>query len=158
MISLAFLFYLLTQGIEDNLYLTFFLIVKFYFSTFGPLIFLELTYLLVWGGDLILLYFLCIGKHSSGNIYQAILSLTDLQHHVCYVRCTESGPSLCSIPLVHFLFSYFKMMVHAQLLCCVWLFATLWPVARQASLSMGFSRQEYWSGLLFPSPGENDDK
>ena len=47
MISLAFLFYLLTQGIEDNLYLTFFLIVKFYFSTFGPLIFLELTYLLV---------------------------------------------------------------------------------------------------------------
>ena len=106
----------------------------------------------------LLLYFLCIGKHSSGNIYQAILSLTDLQHHVCYVRCTESGPSLCSIPLVHFLFSYFKMMVHAQLLCCVWLFATLWPVARQAPLSMGFSRQKYWSGLLFPSPGENDDK
>ena len=27
------------------------------------------------------------------------------------------------------------------------------PVARQAPLSMGFSRQEYWSGLLFPSPG-----
>ena len=29
--------------------------------------------------------------------------------------------------------------------------ATLWPVATQAPLSMGFSRQEYWSGLLFPS-------
>ena len=29
--------------------------------------------------------------------------------------------------------------------------ATLWPVAAQAPLSMGFSRQEYWSGLLFPS-------
>ena len=27
-------------------------------------------------------------------------------------------------------------------------------VARQAPLSMGFSRQEYWSGLLFPSPGD----
>ena len=29
-----------------------------------------------------------------------------------------------------------------------------WTVARQAPLSMGFSRQEYWSGLSFPSPGD----
>ena len=36
----------------------------------------------------------------------------------------------------------------------VQLFATLWTVARQASLSMGFSRQKYWSGLPFPSPGD----
>ena len=34
----------------------------------------------------------------------------------------------------------------------VQLFATPWTVAHQASLSMGFSRQEYWSGLPFPSP------
>ena len=34
----------------------------------------------------------------------------------------------------------------------VWLFATPWTIAHQASLSMGFSRQEYWSGLPFPSP------
>ena len=33
----------------------------------------------------------------------------------------------------------------------VWLFATLWTVAYQAPPSMGFSRQEYWSGLPFPS-------
>ena len=32
--------------------------------------------------------------------------------------------------------------------------ATPWTVARQVPLSMGFSRQEYWSGLLFPSPGD----
>ena len=32
------------------------------------------------------------------------------------------------------------------------LFATLWTVAYQAPPSMGFSRQEYWSGLPFPSP------
>ena len=44
--------------------------------------------------------------------------------------------------------------MHAQLLCCVWLFATPWPIAHQAPLSMGFSRQEYWSGLPFPSPGD----
>ena len=36
----------------------------------------------------------------------------------------------------------------------VQLFATPWTVAQQAPLSMGFSRQEYWSGLWFPSPGD----
>ena len=40
---------------------------------------------------------------------------------------------------------------------CVQLFATPWTVARQASLSMDFSRQEYWSGLLFPFPGDLPD-
>ena len=39
----------------------------------------------------------------------------------------------------------------------VQLFATLWTVAPQAPLSMGFSRQEYWSGLPFPSPGDLPD-
>ena len=37
------------------------------------------------------------------------------------------------------------------------LFVTLWTVALQAPLSMGFSRQEYWSGLPFPPPGELPD-
>ena len=36
----------------------------------------------------------------------------------------------------------------------VQLFATLWTTAHQAPLSMGFSRQEYWSGLPFPPPGD----
>ena len=39
----------------------------------------------------------------------------------------------------------------------VQLFVTLWTVAHQASLSMEFSRQEYWSGLPFPSPGDLPD-
>ena len=34
-----------------------------------------------------------------------------------------------------------------------WLFETQWTVAHQAPLSMGFPRQEYWSGLPFPAPG-----
>ena len=34
----------------------------------------------------------------------------------------------------------------------VWLFITPWIVVHQAPMSMGFSRQGYWSGLLFPSP------
>ena len=37
------------------------------------------------------------------------------------------------------------------------LFATLWAAAHQAPLSMGFSRQEYWSGLLCPSPWDLSD-
>ena len=36
----------------------------------------------------------------------------------------------------------------------VQLLETLWTIAHQAPLSKGFSRQEYWSGLPFPSPGE----
>ena len=39
----------------------------------------------------------------------------------------------------------------------VQLFATLWTAALQAPLSMGFSRQAYWSGLPFPSPGDLPD-
>ena len=39
-------------------------------------------------------------------------------------------------------------------LSCVQLFATPWTVAYQAPPSMGFSRQECWSGLPFPSPGD----
>ena len=39
-------------------------------------------------------------------------------------------------------------------LSCVWLFATPWTVDHQGPLFVGFSRQEYWSGLPFPSPGD----
>ena len=41
-----------------------------------------------------------------------------------------------------------------SVLSVVRLFATPWTVAYQAPPSMGFSRQEYWSGLPFPSPGD----
>ena len=47
------------------------------------------------------------------------------------------------------------------MLCCslshVQLFLTPWTVARQASLSMGFFKQEYWSGLPCPPPGDLPD-
>ena len=39
----------------------------------------------------------------------------------------------------------------------VQLLATPWTAANQAPLSMGFSRDEYWSRLLFPSPGDLPD-
>ena len=46
------------------------------------------------------------------------------------------------------------LYIYAQSLSCTRLFATLWTVARQAPLSIGFSRQEYWSGLPSSPPGD----
>ena len=46
--------------------------------------------------------------------------------------------------------------IGTQSLSCIWLCATSWTVAHQASLSLSveFSRQDYWSGLSFPPPGD----
>ena len=51
----------------------------------------------------------------------------------------------------------YKERKKVRSLSCVRLFATPWPVACQAPPSMGFSRQEYWSGLPFPFPGDLPD-
>ena len=45
-----------------------------------------------------------------------------------------------------------KWKVKVKSLSCVWLFTTAWTAAYQAPPSMGFSRQEYWSGVPSPSP------
>ena len=64
-----------------------------------------------------------------------------------------------SLPLI-LTFHGTILLTSLLLLCCagllsrVWLFATLWTVAWQAPLSMGFSRQEYWSGWPCPPPGD----
>ena len=50
-----------------------------------------------------------------------------------------------------------KVKVKVKSLSHVRLFATPWTVAYQASTSMGFSRQEYWNGLPFPSPEDLPD-
>ena len=52
---------------------------------------------------------------------------------------------------------FLQSCICACLLSHVWLFVTLWTVACQAPLSMEFSRQEYWSGLPFPTPGDVPD-
>ena len=51
----------------------------------------------------------------------------------------------------------YSIKVKVKTLSRVWLFATPWTVAYQAPPSMGFSRQECWSGLPLPSPGEFSD-
>ena len=59
-----------------------------------------------------------------------------------------------------YIYIYIYIYIHAcvcESSSHVWLSATPWTVACQAPLSMEFSRQEYWSGLPFPSPGDLPD-
>ena len=65
--------------------------------------------------------------------------------------------SFISIPFfIYFIYSLFLFFIACVLsrISCVWLFASPWTVAHQAPLSMVFSRQEYWSGLPYPPPGD----
>ena len=59
------------------------------------------------------------------------------------------------VSVLIFLLWRWKVKVKAKSLSRVWLCATPWTVAYQAPLSMGFSRQEDWSGLPFPSAGDH---
>ena len=67
--------------------------------------------------------------------------------------------SLCTTPDTNVYcfevkFCFLCHRVCAQVLSRVRLFKTPWTVAHQAPLSLGFSQQAYWSGLLFLSPGD----
>ena len=74
---------------------------------------------------------------------------------VVQIQPCTSGPGAQSkiflLPSIPTLSTLICACVHAQLLqsCPI-----LWTVVRQAPLSMGFSRQEYWSGLPCPPPGD----
>ena len=83
------------------------------------------------------------GRQGFGN--KALCSLPRSSYHHWTVRLSQSYLLNSRIVLVLSCFSG------------VWLFATLWAVACQAPLPMGFSRQEYCSGLPFPSPGNLPD-
>ena len=53
--------------------------------------------------------------------------------------------------------AFTHLSLEVKSLSCVQLFATPWTAAYQAPRSMGFSRQEYWSGLPLPSSGDIPD-
>ena len=67
-------------------------------------------------------------------------------HYIIFPVSSEAASYVCACTCVY-----------GCVLSCVWLFATPWTVAHQAPLSMGFSRQEYWSGFPFPPPGDLPD-
>ena len=58
---------------------------------------------------------------------------------------------------IYIFFFFFTKRGCCAVLSHVWLLATPWTVAYQALLSMEFSRQEHWSGLPFPIPGDLPD-
>ena len=71
---------------------------------------------------------------------------------VVVTSCVTLGKALLNLH-----YSNCSLKVKVKSLSCVQLFATPWTVAYQSPPSMEFSRQEYWSGLPFPSPGDLPD-
>ena len=73
------------------------------------------------------------------------------------VQCPAFAPGSSGVAVgffvVSFLFSIISPSCAVLSRLVVWDSATPWPVARQGPPSMGFSRQEYWSGLLCPPQG-----
>ena len=76
-----------------------------------------------------------------GALFSAQICYPKLQAFNLLIGSTPDSACVCG--LCHF--------------SCVCLFATPWTVARHAPLSMGFSRQEYWSGLPCPPPRDLPD-
>ena len=103
------------------------------------------------------------------SFQSAIFALQTLTE--CNALCPESissgicSRSICSfISLITIVITkiFVQLLIDfrnwkCQLFSCAWLFVIPWTVPRQAPLSMEFSRQEDWSGLPFPSPGDLSD-
>ena len=68
--------------------------------------------------------------------------------------CSECSPNPIEAGIIGLAHSFSLWKLTCYSLSHVWLFVTPWTVTCQALLSMGFSRQEYWCGLPFPSPGD----
>ena len=82
-------------------------------------------------------------------------------HGIFLTQESNPGFLLCRQTLYHLRYQGTSLILvlvktHPCILRCfsrIWLFVTLWTVAHQSPLCMGFCRQEYWSGLPFPPPG-----
>ena len=75
----------------------------------------------------------------------------------CGVMSNSVGCRIQQATLLYFLYSCHIMLLLLNHFSCVQLFVTPWTVAHQAPLFIGFSRQEYWSGLPCPPPGDRPD-
>ena len=120
-------------------------------------------------------FYLVKTSRQSSALYKSDImnSITcDLRNTLCYAKSLQSCPTLCdpidssppgfpvpgilqarTLEWVAISFSNtWKWKVKTKLLSCVQLLWTPWTAAYQAPPSMGFSRQEYWSGVPLPSP------
>ena len=91
------------------------------------------------------------GSSSVGaSVLKGVPSDSQVLKHQSHRQPRQSGDSVNRLdPIV-----LSDMLTRATLLSHVQLLETPWTLARQAPLSMGFSRQEYWSELPCPSPGD----
>ena len=116
----------------------------------------------------IYIVYIYIYTHILTRTYTRILLvLFLLKTLACISKYREILTSSCAIPQIRAAYTqHFNkctsinfLGIHVMLTCfsCAQLFATLWTIACQSPLSMGFSRQEYWSGLSCPSPGDVPD-
>ena len=116
-----------------------------------------------WASILVILFHLSNSpcpKHTSIMNDRFVINLDISEAKPSYF-CISSGVSQLSMALyIHAESDTTERLLFTSLQCWsfsrVRLFVTPWIVALQAPLSMGFSRQEYWSGLPFPSPPTTD--
>ena len=82
-----------------------------------------------------------------------------LMSWLCYCNTLFSSLKFSLIVFIQYELDQLNLptSLHACVLGCIWLFATPWIIDCQILLSMLFPRQEYWSGLPFPSPGNLPD-
>ena len=102
--------------------------------------------------------------HNKCNAFDAAAAAKSLQSCLTLCDPRDGSPPGSSVPgilqartlkWVAISFSNaWKWKVKVKLLSHVWLFTTPWTAAHQAPPSMGFPRQEYWSGVPLPSPGQ----
>ena len=71
-----------------------------------------------------------------------------------FIRLYKLYKVFFSFFLLYFTYGNIYVSMCACVLSCIYLFSTPWTVTHKAPLSMEFSRQEYWSGLSFPPPGD----
>ena len=98
------------------------------------------------------------------NLFKYLLQNILSSHYMLRTRTAEVNKTTLQRFVLKWEFIHlFNQCLLSEVLCspslfsCVQLFAILWIVACQVPLSMGFSRQEYWSGLPFPPPGDLPD-
>ena len=92
------------------------------------------------------------------QISHMLLLLLSCYSHVRLCANTDGSPPGSTVPgilqarILEWVAIFFSNACMLSRFSHVQFCVTLWTAAHQAPLSMGFSRQEYWSGLLFPSP------
>ena len=104
-----------------------------------------------------LIYIITIILHHNIQFMMILKNRSFITHSCRYNCCHPLWSILCHFILLIYVTVSRGWKVKkkkCQSLSCIWIFATPWTIASQAPLSMEFSRQEYWSGLPFPSPGD----